>query len=139
MSQSPPTRIQLHRRSAVLEIAYGDESSYKLSAEFLRVHSPSAEVKGHGRGQETLQKGKRKVAISNLEVVGNYAIKLIFDDGHDTGIYSWDYLKELGEGEKALWKKYLQKLRDARASRDPLPEEAQVITIQPLKPAPSAK
>ena len=94
-----PTEIKLHRKSATLELTYAEREPVVLSAEFLRVHSPSAEVRGHGRGQEVLQTGKRYVAIKHIESVGNYAIKLSFDDGHDSGIYSWDYLLELGENE----------------------------------------
>jgi DUF971 family protein len=111
---------------------YADGNANTLSAEYLRVHSPSAEVRGHGKGQETLQTGKRQVNINTLEPVGNYAIKLNFDDGHDSGIYSWDYLLDLGANYEKLWKSYLNKLKSAKASRDPLPPDTQVITIQPL-------
>lgn len=127
-----PAEIILHRKSATLELVYADGRSLSLPAEYLRVHSPSAEVRGHGTGQERLQTGKRKVKIAAIEQVGNYAIKLNFDDGHDTGIYSWDYLAELGRDHNKLWNKYLERLKEARASRDPLPKDTQVITIQPL-------
>lgn len=128
-----PTQVKLHRKSATLELVYSNGASSVLSAEFLRVHSPSAEVRGHGRGQEVLQTGKRNVSIATLEPVGNYALKLSFDDGHDSGIYSWDYLRDLAANQERLWKTYLNRLREARASRDPLPADTQVITIQPLK------
>jgi len=133
MSSTPPTEIKLHRKSATLELNYDDGQTFHLSAEYLRVHSPSAEVKGHGRGQETLQTGKRNVGFKGIETVGNYAVKLEFDDGHDSGIFTWEYLRDLGANEKSLWNQYLQKLKSARQSRDPLPPETQVITIQPLK------
>jgi DUF971 family protein len=128
---SPPTDIKLHKKSGILELVYGGGAVCQLSAEFLRVLSPSAEVRGHGRGQETLQVGKRRVQITRIEPVGNYAIKLAFDDGHDSGIYSWAYLQELCGNEKALWKRYLKQLSAAHASRDVLPADTQVITIRP--------
>ncbi|MEX2132418.1 MAG: DUF971 domain-containing protein [Pseudohongiellaceae bacterium] len=127
-----PTEIKLHRKSAVLELVYPGGDSQQFTAEYLRVHSPSAEVRGHGRGQEILQTGKRKVNVSKIETVGNYAIKLSFDDGHDTGIYSWEYLYDLAINREKLWRNYLARLRQAKASRDPLPPDTQVITIQPL-------
>jgi DUF971 family protein len=132
MNANVPTNIKLHKQSATLELLYADESSCTLRAEFLRVQSPSAEVKGHGKGQETLQTGKRNVAISNVEIVGNYAIRLTFDDGHNSGLFSWAYLSELGEREDELWQSYLEKLRTHGASRDTLPADTQVINIQPL-------
>lgn len=115
----------------MLELVYADEACNTFSAEFLRVHSPSAEVRGHGKGQEILQTGKRHVKIVNLEPVGNYAIKLSFSDGHDTGIYSWTYLKELVGEHDALWNDYLMKLDAVKASREPLPEGTRVINIMP--------
>ncbi|MGB1639796.1 MAG: gamma-butyrobetaine hydroxylase-like domain-containing protein [Pseudohongiellaceae bacterium] len=127
-----PTEIKLHRKSATLELTYAEREPVLLSAEFLRVHSPSAEVRGHGRGQEVLQTGKRYVAIKHIESVGNYAIKLSFDDGHDSGIYSWDYLLELGENEGSLWQDYLAKLQQAGQTREPLPADTQVIQIKPV-------
>lgn len=133
MANRTPSDLKLHRQSASLELVYGDGESYRLSAEYLRVHSPSAEVRGHGRGQEVLQVGKRKVGFTDIEAMGNYAIRLTFDDGHDSGIYSWDYLYELCSEHDARWRRYLDKLSKAHASRDPLPPETQVITIQPLK------
>lgn len=131
MATNVPTDIKLHKKSATLEMVYADGSSNTLSSEFLRVHSPSAEVRGHGKGQEVLQTGKRHVNIVRIEAVGNYAIKLGFDDGHDTGIYSWTYLKELADEEVQLWNGYLAKLEAAKASREPLPAGTQVINIMP--------
>ena len=129
-----PTNIKLHKKSALLELQYNGDFALSLGAEFLRVHSPSAEVRGHGKGQETLQTGKRNVKLINIEPVGNYAIKLSFDDGHDTGIYSWSYLHKLGTDHDSLWNQYLEKLRAAGASRDALPAGTQVISIWPSPP-----
>lgn len=131
MTDSALTEIKLHKQSATLELCYDDGSNYSLSAEFLRVHSPSAEVRGHGKGQEVLQSGKCRVKLVNVQPVGNYAVKLVFDDGHDTGIYSWEYLHELGQDEKELWNSYLAKLQAARKTREPLPVDTQVIHIKP--------
>jgi DUF971 family protein len=114
-----PTEITLHQKSKTLEIAFDDGARYSLPAEFLRVHSPSAEVRGHGPGQEVLQVGKRDVALTGVEPVGSYAIKLVFDDGHDSGLYTWEYLHELGEHQDALWQDYLHRLEQAGASRGP--------------------
>lgn len=114
---STPTEITLHQQSKVLEIAFNDGARYKLAFEFLRVSSPSAEVRGHGPGQETLQVGKRDVLLTDVEPAGNYAIKLTFDDGHDSGLYTWEYLCELGQHQDALWQDYLQKLDSAGQSR----------------------
>jgi DUF971 family protein len=113
-----PTEIKLHQQSRVLEIAYADGRTFKLPYELLRVYSPSAEVRGHGPGQETLQTGKRDVTIKEVEAVGHYAIRPMFSDGHDTGIFSWDYLYELGEDQDALWQRYLDRLSAAGASRE---------------------
>ncbi len=112
-----PTDIKLHQASRLLEIKFDDHTECMLSCEFLRVHSPSAEVKGHGPGQEVLQTGKEQVNISQIEAVGNYAVKLVFSDGHDTGLYSWDYLYELARNYEALWLEYLGKLSVAGLSR----------------------
>ncbi|HXZ53583.1 MAG TPA: DUF971 domain-containing protein [Burkholderiales bacterium] len=112
-----PTEIRLHRKSRVLELTYGDGRSFRLPFEFLRVYSPSAEVRGHGPGQEVLQSGKREVDINALEPVGSYAVQPVFSDGHNTGIYSWDYLYELGSNQEALWTEYLGRLEAAGASR----------------------
>ncbi|MBX3715912.1 MAG: DUF971 domain-containing protein [Burkholderiales bacterium] len=114
-----PTEIKLHQKSRLLEIAFDDGSRFSLPCEYLRVFSPSAEVRGHGPGQEVLQVGKRLVEIKEIEPVGNYAVKLVFSDGHDTGLYSWDYLHELGEKQETSWKSYLARLEAAGASRDP--------------------
>ena len=122
----PPQQIKLHKKSRLLELRYADGSHYQLSCEFLRVFSPSAEVRGHGRGQEVLQTGKLNEEIRDIIAVGNYAIQLVFDDGHDSGIYSWRYLRELGENHQTLWEGYLAELRAANASRDP---DEQVVTL----------
>jgi DUF971 family protein len=113
-----PTDIILHQQSRLLEIAFDDGKRFKLSCEYLRVHSPSAEVRGHGAGQEVLQTGKKDVTIQAVEPVGNYAVKLVFSDGHATGLYAWDYLYSLGVDHDALWKTYLDRLNNAGASRD---------------------
>jgi DUF971 family protein len=113
-----PTGITLHQKSRVLEIAYADGRAFRLPYEFLRVYSPSAEVRGHGPGQETLQVGKRNVEIRSLDPVGSYALQPTFSDGHATGIYSWDYLAYLGENQERLWTEYLDSLARAGASRD---------------------
>jgi DUF971 family protein len=120
MANDPtPTDITLHARSRVLEIAFDDGKVFRLPFEFLRVYSPSAEVKGHGPGEETLQVGKRDVTIDRLEPVGYYAVQPFFSDGHSSGIYSWSYLYELGENQERLWAEYLRRLEEAGASRDP--------------------
>ena len=113
---SVPTEIKYHQKSRVLEIGYADEH-YNLTAEFLRVHSPSAEVRGHGPGQEVLQIGKEDVGINRIEPVGNYAIRLYFDDGHDTGLYSWDELRRFCLEYDELWKGYLSRLEAAGHQR----------------------
>ena len=120
MNKAPkPTEINLHQISRVLDVAFDDGRHFSLPVEYLRVFSPSAEVRGHGPGQETLQTGKREVAIDDVEQVGHYAIRPRFSDGHDTGIYSWDYLHDLGERQPQLWQDYLSRLSEAGASRDP--------------------
>ncbi len=113
-----PTHIQLHRRSQILEVQFPD-NTYQLTSEFLRVMSPSAEVRGHGPGEEILQAGKQHVAITGIEPQGNYAIKLIFSDGHDSGIYTWSYLAELGQHQAQYWQAYLTKLHQAGKTREP--------------------
>lgn len=113
-----PTEITLHKKSRMLELRFDDGSHFQLPAEFLRVYSPSAEVRGHGPGQETLQTGKRNVEITALEAVGNYAVQPTFSDGHSSGIYSWDVLHYLGANHDALWADYLERLEKAGASRD---------------------
>ena len=118
-AKSPrPTEISLHQVSRVLDVAFDDGASFSLPCEYLRVFSPSAEVRGHGPGQEVLQVGKRDVNISAIEPVGMYAVTLVFTDGHDTGIYSWDYLYGLGDEQDELWQRYLDRLAAAGASRD---------------------
>jgi DUF971 family protein len=116
-----PTEINLHQKSRVIELVFSEGSRFELSYELLRVYSPSAEVRGHGPGQEVLQVGKGEVDISALEPVGNYAVQPTFSDGHSTGIYSWDYLFWLGTNRDALWQQYLERLKEAGASREPGP------------------
>ncbi|GAA5236708.1 DUF971 domain-containing protein [Verticiella sediminum] len=113
-----PERIVLHQRSRVLEVAFNNGETYRLPFELLRVYSPSAEVQGHGPGQAVLQTGKRDVEIRALEPVGNYGVRPIFSDGHETGIYSWDLLYELAREQDARWRDYLERLQAAGASRD---------------------
>jgi len=117
MTQFVPDKVQLHKKSKRLEVGYGDES-FLLEAEYLRVYSPSAEVKGHGPGQETLQSGKQDVGITHLEATGNYAVRIIFDDGHDSGIFTWDYLYDLGKNHTKHWNDYLARLKQAGKNRD---------------------
>jgi DUF971 family protein len=112
------TEIKLHQKSRVMELAFADGSRFELSYEFLRVYSPSAEVQGHGPGQEVLQVGQRAVDILELEPVGNYAVQPTFSDGHDTGIYTWEHLYRLGTNRDELWRQYLERLEAAGASRD---------------------
>jgi DUF971 family protein len=113
-----PTEIKLHQTSRLMELTFADGKVFRLPYEFLRVYSPSAEVRGHGPGQEILQVGKREVTIAEVEPVGHYAIRPKFSDGHNTGIYSWDYLYELGTRHELMWQKYLARLDAAGASRD---------------------
>jgi len=115
-----PTEIKLHQLSRRLEITFNNGTRFELPYEFLRVYSPSAEVRGHGPGQEVLQVGKKDIAIKGIEPVGSYAVTLTFSDGHDTGIYSWDYLYELGANYVALWGPYVTRMEAAGASRAPL-------------------
>ena len=117
-SMPTPTEIKLHQKSRVLELTYADGKTFSLPCEFLRVHSPSAEVRGHGPGQEVLQIGKKDVTISRIEPVGTYAVQLCFSDGHDTGIYSWDLLYDYGLNQQDMWAHYLNRLQEAGASRD---------------------
>jgi len=114
-----PIEIKLHQKSRVLEIAFSDGKNFKLPYEFLRVYSPSAEVRGHGPGQEVLQIGKKNIEITQLEPVGAYAVQPVFSDGHDTGIYSWDYLYRLGINQEDMWQHYVQRMNEAGASREP--------------------
>ena len=112
-----PTEIKLHKQSHLLEISFDNGNNFQLGCEFLRVYSPSAEVQGHGPGQEVLQYGKERVNIWAIEPVGNYAVVLKFDDGHDTGIYSWDLLYELGINQEKYWQSYLGRLKEAGYQR----------------------
>jgi len=114
-----PVAIRLHQASRLLELSYADGEHYSLSCEYLRVYSPSAEVRGHGAGQETLQTGKRLVTIERIETVGNYALQFHFSDGHDSGIYSWEYLHELCREQQRRWADYLARIALAGASREP--------------------
>ena len=112
-----PVEIKLHQRSRVMELTFSDGAHFRLPYEYLRVYSPSAEVRGHGPGQETLQTGKKDVEIVSVEPVGTYAIQPKFSDGHDTGLYSWEYLYDLGRRQERLWKEYLERLAAAGAAR----------------------
>ena len=114
-----PTEITLHQASRVLEIAFADGKTFRLPYEFLRVYSPSAEVRGHGPAQEVLQTGKQAVEIARIEPVGSYAVQLYFSDGHDTGIYSWTLLYDYGLNQDEMWRRYLERMAEAGASREP--------------------
>jgi len=115
-----PTEIKLHQKSRILEISFADGKTFQLPCEFLRVYSPSAEVRGHGPGQEVLQVGKKNVEITHIEPVGSYAIQLCFSDGHDTGIYSWDVLYDYGLHQDEMWQRYLKRMTQAGVSREPV-------------------
>jgi DUF971 family protein len=112
-----PTEIKLHQKSRLLEVTFADGKTFSLPCEFLRVYSPSAEVRGHGPGQEVLQTGKKDVEIAKIEPVGTYAVQLHFSDGHNTGIYSWDILYDYGVEQQEMWERYLKRLQEAGASR----------------------
>ena len=117
--QTPqPTAITVHQQSRVLEVGFADGQQFRIPFELMRVYSPSAEVQGHGPGQEVLQTGKREVSLTALEPVGNYAVQPSFSDGHNTGIFSWDYLLFLGSQQDELWRKYESRLQAAGMSRD---------------------
>lgn len=118
MRAPTPINITLHSASRVLEIEFDDTRVFRLPFEFLRVYSPSAEVRGHGPGQETLQAGKRDVVITELHPIGHYAVQPMFSDGHSSGIYSWEYLYEIGAHQPRLWSEYLAQLETAGASRE---------------------
>lgn len=132
-----PTEIKLHQKSRILELAFENEGHFELTYEFLRVFTPSAEARGHGVGQETLQIGKREVDIVRIEPVGNYAIKPVFSDGHDSGLYSWDVLHTLCIHRDELWQAYLDKLEEQGASRDPA--ECPVPAVKPPASCASGK
>jgi DUF971 family protein len=119
MNKHTPTEIKLHQKSRLMEISFADGKRFELSYEFLRVYSPSAEVRGHGPGQEVLQVGKKDIEITAIEPVGSYAVQPRFSDGHDSGLYSWDYLYEIGTDQDQLWQQYLQRIQAAGASREP--------------------
>lgn len=117
-----PTEITVHSQSRVLEVAFSDGATFRIPFELMRIYSPSAEVQGHGPGQEVLQTGKREVELVGLEPIGNYAVQPSFSDGHDTGIFSWDYLYFLGSGQDRLWSEYDKRLQEAGVGRDaPMP------------------
>lgn len=123
-----PQNIRLRKQSRVLQLDYADGQSYSLPWELLRVYSPSAEVRGHSSSQAVLQTGKKNIGVSELRPVGHYALQIIFDDGHDSGLYAWDYLYRLCTEQDAYWERYLDALAAAGASRDP---ETQVLHFQP--------
>ena len=112
-AMDPPTELRLKRAERVLEVSFADGTRYALSFEYLRVFSPSAEVRGHGLGEPLLVRGKERVGIARIDPVGNYAVKLSFDDGHDTGLYSWDFLRELGAQQAVNWRRYQERLLSA--------------------------
>jgi len=121
MSEPVPTEIRLRRVSRLLEVSFSDGERYELPFEYLRVHSPSAEVKGHGPGQEMLVRGKEQVLVVAVEQVGQYAVKLVFDDGHDTGLYTWKYLAELGREQPQNWARYLERCAQAAPQKSAAP------------------
>jgi DUF971 family protein len=127
MTQDAPESIKYHRSDRTLEVTFRGEAPVRLSAELLRVFSPSAEVQGHGPGQEVLQTGKAEVGITAIEPVGHYAVQISFDDGHSSGLYTWTYLAQLASERQILWQRYLEKLDDAGASRDPSTDIVRVI------------
>jgi DUF971 family protein len=125
MGTPQPESITVHGQSRVLEVAFSDGARFRIPFELMRVYSPSAEVQGHGPGQEVLQTGKRDVTVVGLEPVGHYAVKPTFSDGHDSGLFTWEYLYELGRDEQALWAAYTQRLAEAGVDRDaPMPAKA---------------
>jgi DUF971 family protein len=129
MTAMAPQEIRLHRRSRLLEVRYSDGARYELPCEYLRVYSPSAEVRGHGGGEPQLVPGKREVNIVAIEPVGRYAVRLRFSDGHDSGLYSWDLLRELGENRERLWARYLERLAEHGMSRD-----SDLVKLSALEP-----
>jgi DUF971 family protein len=133
-----PTSLKLHRKSRLLEVGYADGRRYQLPCEYLRVHSPSAEVRGHGGGELVLVPGKRNVAIDKVEPVGNYAVRLVFDDGHDTGLYSWDVLQDLGANQERYWQRYLERLAEHGLTRDSAVTKLSALPPGPKKWKPGA-
>lgn len=129
-----PEAVRLHRKSGILEIRYPDGGLYSLPAEYLRVYSPSAEVQGHGPGQEILQTGKQGILIDKLEPVGSYALKIHFSDSHNTGLYTWDYLRRLCLEQPEMWQRYLNRMEAAGESRQPLSADTQVVRIMDMPP-----
>jgi DUF971 family protein len=121
MTEPVPTEIRLRRVSRLLEVSFSDGARYELPFEYLRVNSPSAEVKGHGPGQEVLVQGKQQVLVVAVEQVGQYAVKLVFDDGHDTGLYTWKYLAELGRDHEKKWARYLERCAQAAPAKSAVP------------------
>ena len=133
-----PTNIKSRTKSRVLEVSFDDGSVFELPYEYLRVFSPSAEVRGHGPGQEQLQLGKHEVAISQVEPVGNYAVKLVFDDGHNTGLYTWGYLYELGRDRTQKWQSYLDRLKELNiAYPTVMPKKPAAFSLKPPRPTQS--
>ncbi|MGQ0619547.1 MAG: gamma-butyrobetaine hydroxylase-like domain-containing protein [Panacagrimonas sp.] len=132
MNAQRPTKIALHKASRLLEVGYADGTRFELPAEYLRVHSPSAEVQGHG--QPVLVGGKRKVGIDAVQPVGRYAVRLVFDDGHNTGLFSWDVLWDLGQNQDRYWATYEQRLAEMKMSRDS--EVVKLAALQPRKYSP---
>ncbi|MYL22994.1 gamma-butyrobetaine hydroxylase-like domain-containing protein [Vreelandella massiliensis] len=127
MSAPTPTRVHYHQKARELELGYANGDSYRLPIELLRVFSPSAEVRGHGGDSAVLQVGKKHVGLQNITQAGNYALKLYFDDGHNSGLYSWNYLFDLATHQDAYWRDYLQRLEEAGASREPLGIEVKSV------------
>lgn len=126
-----PSSIKLHRKSRLLEVGYADGTRFELPCEYLRVFSPSAEVRGHTGGEPTVVPGKRKVGVAKVEPVGNYAVRLVFDDGHNTGLYSWDVLEDLGANRERYWARYLERLAEHGLTRD-----SAVTKLSALPPGP---
>ena len=121
--QPTPTEIKLRTNSQLLVVVFDDGNEFEFTFEYLRVHSPSAEVVGHGPGQETLQKGKEDVVITRIDPVGHYAVRLVFDDGHDSGLYSWTYLHDIGRNMESNWRRYLDRLAAAGYARKETPPD----------------
>ena len=133
-----PVSIELHRKSRVLDVAYADGTRYALPCEYLRVFSPSAEVRGHTGGEPTIVPGKRAVAIERIDPVGSYAVRLVFDDGHSTGLYSWDVLEDLGANHDRNWARYLERIEEHGLSRDSAVTKLSALPPSPKKWKPPA-